>query len=75
MASRLLGPPELRDSKPLLQKPITASGSLFSSEGPNREWSGHVPLCRQSLPRLLLPRCSQHAQEISGGAAPTRLGP
>ena len=26
MASRLLCPPELRDSKPLLQKPITASG-------------------------------------------------
>ncbi|CAN6860222.1 unnamed protein product [Brassica oleracea] len=66
MASPLIGPPELRDSKPLLPKPITASGSIFSSEGPNREWSGHVPLRRQSLPRLLLPRCSQHAQEICG---------
>ncbi|KAH0858714.1 hypothetical protein HID58_086975 [Brassica napus] len=66
MASPLIGPPELRDSKPLLPKPIIASGSIFSSEGPNREWSGHVPLRRQSLPRLLLPRCSQHAQEICG---------
>ncbi|WZZ88268.1 hypothetical protein YC2023_116847 [Brassica napus] len=49
-----------------LQQFNQSEGSIFSSEGPNREWSGHVPLRRQSLPRLLLPRCSQHAQEICG---------